>query len=202
MGGSAIFDVLSIVFKAGGIGMFSLARDLCSMLVTGKVVIRLGVLFACCIFSLAGCEEIENDGTFVKKVVAIESGDECHLCGMLIGEFPGPKGEMYLRRDPQIKKFCSTRDMLSFYFQPENTHQTDAMFVHDMAVTPWDNPDDKVFIDARTAWYVYGMNKKGAMGGTLASFSTRETASTFVVESGGKLLSFDQITLALLATGL
>ena len=170
--------------------MFSLVRDLCL------------VLSACCIVGLAECERQEDSGALAKKVVAIESGDECHLCGMLIGEFPGPKGEMYLRRDPQIKKFCSTRDMLSFYLQPENTHHAEVMFVHNMAVTPWDNPDDKVFIDAKTAWYVSGMNKKGAMGGTLASFSTEEAARQFIVESGGELLSFDQITLTLLATGL
>ena len=167
--------------------MFSLVRNL---------------LLVCCIVGLVGCEGKGESGALARKIVAIESGDECHLCGMLIGKFPGPKGEMYLRRDPQIKKFCSTRDMLSFYLQPENTHNTDAIFVHDMAVTPWDNPDDEVFIDAKTAWYVSGMNKKGAMGGTLASFSTEETARQFIAGSGGELLSFDQITLTLLATGL
>ncbi|MBV1922271.1 MAG: nitrous oxide reductase accessory protein NosL [Pseudomonadales bacterium] len=171
-------------------------------LISVKVVIRYGVLLLYCFVALAGCEENEELGEFAQAVVAIESGDECHLCGMLIGNFPGPKGEMYLRRDPQIKKFCSTRDMLSFYLQPENTHHAEVMYVHDMAVTPWDNPDDKVFIDAKTAWYVSGMSKKGAMGGTLASFSTEGTARQFIVESGGELLSFDQITLTLLATGL
>lgn len=202
MGDSAVLDILSIVFKTGGIEMFFWACNVRSVLRAGNAAFRLGILLTCCVFILSGCERKEERRELVKKIVAIESGDECHLCGMLIGEFPGPKGEMYLRRDPQIKKFCSTRDMLSFYLQPENTHQTDAMFVHDMAVTPWDNPDDNVFIDAKTAWYVSGMSKKGAMGGTLASFSTRETANQFIVESGGELLSFDQITLTLLATGL
>ena len=182
--------------------MFSLVREFCLILKKGIFITGFLALSMFCIVGLVGCEGKEELNALTKKVVAIEAGDECHLCGMLIVGFPGPKGEMYLRRDPQIKKFCSTRDMLSFYLQPENTHQTDAMFVHDMAVTPWDNPDDKVFIDAKAAWYVSGMNKKGAMGGTLASFSTEETARQFIAESGGAILSFDQITLRLLATGL
>jgi len=171
-------------------------------------MIRLLSLFftVCCLFLFAGCDNTADGGVsskaFSQAVVAIESGDECHLCGMLIGGFPGPKGESYLRRDPQVKKFCSTRDMLSFYLQPENTHQTEAIFVHDMAVTPWDHPDDDVFINARKAWYVAGSDKMGAMGPTLASFSTKDSAQAFIEGNGGRLLPFDEITLSLLTTGI
>lgn len=134
----------------------------------------------------------------LQQAVAIESSDQCHLCGMMILEQPGPKGEMFSKNDPQVKKFCSARELFAFYLQPENQHRMEALYVHDMAVTPWDAPDDDAFIDARTAHYVYGSEKQASMGLSLASFSDRAAAQAFVERYGGELLSFDQISLELL----
>jgi len=156
------------------------------------------VLGGCFFVLLAGCQDESSSPTMLQQVVSIERGDECHLCGMLIMKFPGPKGELYIKRDPSIKKFCSTRDLLSFYLQPENKTQIDKMYVHDMAVTPWDHPDDEVFIDARTAWYVIGGHKKGAMGPTLASFSLKQQAEQFAGQGGGKVTPFSGVTQSLL----
>ncbi|NRA84858.1 MAG: nitrous oxide reductase accessory protein NosL [Gammaproteobacteria bacterium] len=131
--------------------------------------------------------------------VKIESGDECHLCGMLIIQFGGPKGEIFNKRTTKAKKFCSTRDLFSYYLQPENTRQIQQIFVHDMAQTPWDKPNDEHFIDAKTAWYVKDHNQRGSMGATLASFSNKQDAQTFAHEFGGSLITFAQIDFDLLA---
>ncbi|WDD99658.1 nitrous oxide reductase accessory protein NosL [Thalassomonas actiniarum] len=151
------------------------------------------------LFLLASCGGDDKQLAMVQKAVAIESGEECHLCGMIISNFAGPKGELY-RKEQQntVHKFCSTRDMFSYYLDPENQRNVSVMYVHDMSKMPWEAPDDGYFIDAKSAWFVAGSNKTGAMGKTLASFSKQEDARTFAKAYGGKVINFEQVKLAVL----
>lgn len=130
-----------------------------------------------------------------QQPVKFESGDECHLCGMAIMGFPGPKGEAYVGRPGRVVKFCSTRDLISWYLQPENRPNTQALFVHDMARSDWQHPDDRHLIDGRAAWYVLGSRQAGAMGPTLASFASKKEAETFANQWDGDVLSFQQLSL-------
>src|SRR5690554_3068177 len=127
-------------------------------------------MIAILLLGLTGCDESPPEYGATQHAVEIESRDECHLCGMIITHFPGPKGEAYVRNAPQVLKFCSTRDMFAYILEPEHTHNIQSVFVHDMAKSPWDAPDDEFFVDARNAWYVVGHSLTGAMGSTLASF--------------------------------
>lgn len=144
---------------------------------------------------IAGCSEQQAEQQMLKQAVAIESSDECHLCGMLISNFPGPKGEIAEKSSEQVNKFCSTRDMFAYYLQPENTRNVTQLFVHDMSKMPWDEPNDGHFIDAKEAWFVTGSSKRGAMGKTLASFSQKEHAEAFSKEFGGQVYGFEEITI-------
>ena len=146
--------------------------------------------------SLVSCSDNAEQQQIIHKAVAMESSDECHLCGMLITRFDGPKGEVFRKETgDQVFKFCSTRDMFSYYLDPENKRNVAQMLVHDMSKMPWgsDSIDDKHFIDAKTAWYVAGSEKTGAMGETLASFSKESDAKAFAKEFGGKVISFSDI---------
>ncbi len=158
------------------------------------------MIYSIILFSLflTACSNESIEQNAIRQAIAIEQGDECHLCGMLIKNFAGPKGELYQKHDTQIKKFCSTRDLFSYYLQPENIKQTEMLYVHNMAVTPWSHPSDEVFIDARDAWYVIGSTAKGAMGATLASFKTKEQAKAFAEMQGGKVIDFSMISIDLL----
>ncbi|MFT5721438.1 MAG: copper chaperone NosL [Motiliproteus sp.] len=148
---------------------------------------------------LAACSEDRPATLAAQQAAAIESGDECHLCGMLIGNFPGPKGQLYQRGQSQTKKFCSTRDLFAYLLDPEHQHSVQSVFVHDMAITPWDHSNDKTYIDAREAWYVVGSSRNGAMGPTLASFSAETAATAFAKEYGGELYRFEQLDLNLVS---
>ncbi|WP_051303569.1 nitrous oxide reductase accessory protein NosL [Psychromonas aquimarina] len=147
---------------------------------------------------LLGCSEADTQQQMVKQAAAIENSDECHLCGMIITNYPGPKGEIFEKGSEQAAKFCSTRDMFSYLLQPENKRQAQHIFVHDMSKTPWNKLNDEYFIDARKAWFVVGSSKKGAMGKTLASFSRQDDALAFSKEFGGMVYPFDEITMDLL----
>ncbi|WP_178030906.1 nitrous oxide reductase accessory protein NosL [Pelagibaculum spongiae] len=147
---------------------------------------------------ILGCSA-EKAETQIAKAVAIESADECHLCGMIIGRFPGPKGETYKDGSSQVKKFCSTRDMLTWALDPENKAGLREVWVHDMGQTSWESPSDEQFIDGRNAWYVAGTSRMGAMGPALASFSDKSLAEVFAKNYGGDLHQFDQLSLELLS---
>ncbi|MBL4822959.1 MAG: nitrous oxide reductase accessory protein NosL [Colwellia sp.] len=145
---------------------------------------------------LMSCSDKATQQQMIHKAVVIESADECHLCGMLITRFDGPKGEVFRKETAaQVFKFCSTRDMFSYYLDPENTRNVSQILVHDMSKMPWgsDSINDKHFIDAKNAWYVSGSEKTGAMGKTLASFSLQSDAKAFAKEFGGKVISFVDI---------
>ena len=130
--------------------------------------------------------------------VAFHSGDECHVCGMLITEWPGSKGQSINIQNGETHKFCSTVDMFSWLLQPENKTLQAKIYVHDMAKTYWDQPEDEHLMDAREAWYVVGSGLMGAMGPSIASYSDRAAADQLAEETGGRVMAFDQIGLEVL----
>ncbi|MCX4187930.1 nitrous oxide reductase accessory protein NosL [Methylophaga sp. OBS4] len=148
---------------------------------------------------VTACGESPSELALVQQAVTIESGDECHQCGMIIKRFPGPKGQLYQRGNDQVLKFCSTRDMFAYLLDPEHQHAIQTVYVHDMAQTSWDAPDDEFYIDARKAWFVLGHSRQGAMGPTLASFSDKNIANMFAKEYGGSVVAFEAVTQALIS---
>ncbi|MBM7073816.1 nitrous oxide reductase accessory protein NosL [Shewanella sp. 202IG2-18] len=146
---------------------------------------------------LAACSQ-EPEQVTVRQAQAIHSGEECHLCGMIITNFPGPKGELYIKTSDKVKKFCSTRDMFSFLLDPEYKKQVKEVYVHDMSKSHWDKPNDNYFIDARKAFFVVGSSQTGAMGKTLASFSAKTDANAFAKEFAGQVHAFEQIKIHML----
>ncbi|PHQ27272.1 nitrous oxide reductase accessory protein NosL [Marinobacter guineae] len=159
------------------------------------------LLAALAAFTLTACSGNEEQTTARPDPVHFENGDECHVCGMIIEAFPGPKGQAITEKDHQVRKFCSTRDMFAWMLQPENVDREHTLYVHDMAQTEWQSPDDTAMIDARDAFYVVGSERTGAMGPTLASFATESAAQEFMKEYGGKVLKYSEITLDHLNTG-
>jgi copper chaperone NosL len=141
---------------------------------------------------LAGCGD-DAESLAAQRPVPIEDGDSCHMCGMFIARFPGPKGQCYVRGSEAVLKFCSTRDLFGFITQPENASIVQSIFVHDMGATDWERPDDGAFVDARPAFYVICHPLPGAMGPTLASFAERATAGAFATEHGGRIVLFQDI---------
>jgi len=142
---------------------------------------------------LSGCSEQEQKQVVAPTPVTIENGTECDLCGMYINNFPGPKGQVFERGLTSAKRFCSTRDLFAYALQPEHQHRVEHIFVHDVATAPWDEQGKAQYIDAKTAFFVTGHDLNGAMGPALASFSKQADAEQFIVEHGGKVLTFSQI---------
>ncbi|WP_346795956.1 nitrous oxide reductase accessory protein NosL [Halomonas sp. Bachu 37] len=148
---------------------------------------------------LTGCNNA-TDTAEATPSQPIADDDVCHVCGMLIAEFEGPKGQAFMEDRTDSRKFCSTLEMFVFLQQPENQSQLRHAYVHDIGATPWEAPRDDAFILAEEAWYVIGHDRRGSMGHTLASFSSREVATRFIEAHGGEVIAYDDIDLDLLGS--
>ena len=150
---------------------------------------------------MIGCNSSEAQQQVVDPQT-FETGEECHVCGMLIKGFPGPKGQAFETRSDQMRKFCSTMEMMIWYLQPENQANVASIYVHDMAFSPWDKPDDGFLIDAKSAFYVLGSDMSASMGKSLATFSSADAAKSFVEQHGGEIITFAALSLNRLIEGM
>ncbi len=151
-------------------------------------------LLAC---ALAGCGESEEiSAAYAPHPVG--EHDRCHLCGMVIVHYPGPKAEIFIKDVDEPLKFCSGRDAFTFALQPENARRLKAFFIHDLAKTNWDKPDDAAFAAANSLFYVYGHKVPGVMGNEPAGFGSEAAARDFIAREGGRLLKYEDITLKVL----
>lgn len=125
--------------------------------------------------------------------VAIEQGTACSLDGMLLSDYPGPKAQIHYAGRNKPEFFCDTVEMFSMVLQPEERRKIIGVFTQDMGKADWNKPRGN-WIDARTAYYVYGKKVVGSMGPTFASFASRESAERYAKEFDGKVVIFDDVT--------
>lgn len=153
----------------------------------------------CAAFALTttGCSQQKDEITYTPQPFG--EHDRCLLCGMVITHYAGPKAQVFIKDlGQEAVKFCSGRDAFTFALQPENARRLQAFFIHDLAKTEWDTPDDRFLMDARQAHYVYGHDVEGVMGNEPAAFSSLDAAKAFVEKHGGKIYDYGSVTLELL----
>lgn len=159
-----------------------------------KTLHQLGLVLLLAL-GLAACGDSQKPAASLDPV-AFHDSDECHVCGMVISDFPGPKGEAVSAAG--AKKFCSAAEMIGWWLQPENRGREMKLYVHDMGRSVWETPNDEHLIDATSAYYVIGTPLKGAMGAVLASFADEQAAQQLAAKHGGRVLRFEEIDQALL----
>ncbi|MFC3375553.1 nitrous oxide reductase accessory protein NosL [Rugamonas sp. CCM 8940] len=116
----------------------------------------------------------------------------CVLDGMLLQDFPGPKGQIvYAEGKPDF--FCDLMELFTTLRTPEQKRAVAGAYVQDMGKTDWDHPKGN-WIPAKTAFFVVGSKLHGSMGPTLGAFSSAEEANKFIQQQGGKQLRFEQVT--------
>ena len=124
--------------------------------------------------------------------VEITRSTSCELDGMLLMDYPGPKGQIHFAGADKPAFYCDTVEVLNTLLLPEQVRKVDAVYVQDMGKTDWDNPQG-AWIDARSALYVRGSKRKGSMGPTFASFGSEPDARQFIAQHGGELLRMPDI---------
>ncbi|HRP25238.1 nitrous oxide reductase accessory protein NosL [Thauera sp.] len=141
---------------------------------------------------LAACGSgSEGGGALVP--LEIDRSTSCALDGMILADYPGPKVQMHYAGRTEPDWFCDTIEMFSIHLNPEQARVVRAIYVQDMGKADWDNPQGH-WIDARTAFYVFGSSRLGGMGPTAASFSSEADARAFAEQYGGRVLRFNEVT--------
>lgn len=138
---------------------------------------------------IAGCERGERP----VSPAEISAGTACHLDGMLLGEYPGPKAQLHVigRREPMF--FCDTTELFNTLLAGEQVLKVQAIYVQDMGRADWEQPRGH-WIDARQGFYVLGSKRPGSMGPTIPSFAQEADAQRHAKEYSGKVLPFAAIT--------
>lgn len=127
-----------------------------------------------------------------------DADDRCPVCGMPNDLYDGPHGKIVLSDGEEIE-FCSTVDLLRVTTEPGfEDRGVAAVRVQDAAATVWKDPEGG-WIDARTAHYVAGSDRRAAMGRTLVPFGDREDAESFARRHGGTILAYGDIDRATLS---
>ncbi len=128
--------------------------------------------------------------------VEFDRATSCELDGMLLADYPGPKAQIHYAGLAAPHFFCDTVEMFAMLLQPEQLRVVRAVYVQDMGRADWDQPRGH-WIDARSAYYVRGSRRRGAMGPTLASFASADDARRFADEWGGEVLAYAAVTPAM-----
>ena len=154
--------------------------------------LMMGLMALAALPVLGACDKEGEKATSVAPV-EISQDTACELDGMLLVDYPGPKGQIHFADTPEPAFYCDTMEVLNTLMHPEEVRKITAVYVQDMGKADWDHPEGH-WIDARTAIYVEGSSRQGSMGPTFGSFSNEEDAKAFIAKYGGKLLHMKDIT--------
>lgn len=115
----------------------------------------------------------------------------CPVCGMSPAHYPEWRAEVIFK-DSLMTAFDSPGDLFQFlqhigrYDRRHSINDISSIYVTDYFTKNWAN--------AKHAYFVFGSSANGPMGKNLPAFASRAEARKFVAKSGGKVLTFDQIT--------
>lgn len=139
---------------------------------------------------LAGCD---SDGSQARGPAEIGPGTACHLDGMLLADYPGPKAQIIVAGRAEPMFFCDTMELFNTVLAGEQALKIEGLYVQDMGRAKWEEPRGH-WIDARQGWYVLGSKRHGSMGPTIASYAQEADARRHAADYGGKVLQYAQIT--------
>lgn len=124
--------------------------------------------------------------------------DKCPVCGMFVAKYPDWVATATFR-DGSIRFFDGAKDCFRYLLQPagsgarQRLEVAEAIYVKDYYRLEQ--------IDGRKAFFVIGGDVLGPMGKELIPFANRQDAEDFLRDHRGtQIVSFDQVTTALLTT--
>ena len=156
-------------------------------------MIRLITLLAVLVLSLAACNDKQE--ARLPTPVEVGSEDTGFICGMLISDHAGPKGQIYVASHDYPLWFSSVRDAIAYIRMPDRPDDIRVVYVNDMGkAESWSEQGAGNWIVAEKAFFVIGSEMKGGMGQPEAvPFGDEAKAGQFADEHGGKVLRLADI---------
>ncbi|MEO5355067.1 MAG: nitrous oxide reductase accessory protein NosL [Magnetococcus sp. XQGC-1] len=115
-------------------------------------------------------------------------------CNMNLLEHAGPKAQIFMDGKDVPLWFSSVRESLMFRFTEGKGLPMRAFYVNDMGKGSWEQPAVGGWVEAARAVYVVDSRREGIPGqAEWVSFSSREAASSFMGQYGGKMVSYEEI---------
>jgi copper chaperone NosL len=123
---------------------------------------------------------------------AVSDQTRCSVCGMFVAKYPNWLAQIQYADVSQTRFFDGPKDMMAFYFNPEQYGGPPRDSIRDIFVKDYYGLD---WLPAREAFYVIGSDIYGPMGHELIPFGSREAAESFSKDHHGtKILTFEEIT--------
>ncbi len=115
-----------------------------------------------------------------------------YFCQMTVVEHKGPKGQIILSDRDEPLWFTSVRDTITFTILPGEAKNIAAIYVTDIGLASWDNPEAGTWVDGHKAWFVVNSNRTGGMGEQeIVPFGNKDDAVKFVSQYGGEIIDFN-----------
>jgi copper chaperone NosL len=151
------------------------------------------LLVAALLLGLVACGEEQKAEAPPPQEVTDEATGQ--FCGMALVEHPGPKGQIFVRGEPEPLWFATVRELFAFTMLPEMPKDVAAIYVTDMArAQNWDQPEPGTWIEADKGFYVIGSNRRSGMNtDELVPFGDEAAARSFAAEHGGKIVRFAEM---------
>ena len=142
--------------------------------------------------ALAACEDKSEVAAPAPQALTREAIG--HYCNMIVADHKGPKGQIFLSGEAAPIWFSSVRDTIAFTMLPDEPKNIAAIYVTDVGRASWDSPEPDTWIEARSAWYVIGSDRRGGMGAPeVVPFADKAAAARFAETHGGEVVAFTEI---------
>ncbi len=117
--------------------------------------------------------------------------ERCPVCGMFVAKYP-MWFAMLIGENDQIFYFDGVKDMMAYYFKPEEFGTVKGQKISKVVVKDYYS---QKMIDGKAAWFVIGSDVLGPMGHELIPFNSEIAAQNFLKDHNGtEILLFADIT--------
>ena len=131
-----------------------------------------------------------------KAADEVPSQTRCSVCGMFVAKYPNWLAQIHYEDSEQTKFFDGVKDMMVFYFNPEDYGGASREAIRGIFVKDYYSLKS---LPGKEAFYVVGSDVYGPMGHELIPFETRAAAESFSKDHHGReILTFEDITPALI----
>lgn len=153
-----------------------------------------GLCVAILLLGLGGC--IDEEPMELPPPAKLTYEAIGYYCAMTVSEHAGPKGQIWLSSRDEPLWFSSVRDTLAFTLLPGEPKDIRAIYVTDMSNSDaWEQSASVRWIEARGAVFVAGGKRAGGMGAAEhVPFSDRAAAEAFVLQYGGRIIGYSEIS--------